>query len=396
MELTNIAIQAAKPRQKAYKLYDEKGLFLLITPTGAQLWRFKYMFGGREKLLAVGRYPDTSLALARKNRDAARALLAEGIDPNAKRKADRLDLANTFEDVAREWLTNQTALAPSTLHQRKQWIEDYLLPYLGKMPIQSIDYPTVLETIRLIEARGKIDTAQRVRTVAGRIFRYAMANRRCKVDPTVGLSEALKTRTVKNRAAITEPIRVGQLLRDIQHYRGQPATEAALKLAALLFVRPGELRHAEWSEFDLDGADPEWRIPAAKMKMDEQHIVPLAPQSIAILRALRPITGTGKYVFPSVRGPDRPLSENTVLLALRTMGYDGATMSGHGFRTVASTLLNEQGFAADVIELQLAHSPRNKVRAAYNRAQRLPERRKMMVWWADHLDELRARASVKK
>ncbi|MDB6044694.1 MAG: integrase [Gammaproteobacteria bacterium] len=266
--------------------------------------------------------------------------------------------------------------------------ESHLFPYLGRQPIKSIRAQELLSVLRRAEARGTHETAHRVRALAGRVFRYAVATGRAEHDVSADLKDALAPVKTKNFAAILEPSRVGALLRAIDGYAGQPVTAPALKLAPLVFVRPGELRAAEWSEFDFEKA--EWRIPGARMKMGEQHIVPLARQAIDILKALQPLTNRGRYVFPSLLTRDRPISDNTINAALRRLGYNGDEQTGHGFRSMASTLLNEQGFPPDVIELQLAHAERNKVRAAYNKAQRLGERRKMMQAWADYLDRLRA------
>jgi integrase len=389
MSLTDTAIKAAKPAAKGYKLFDERGLYLLVKPNGGRLWHLKYRIDGREKVLSLGVYPDLSLAKARERRDEARGLLTQQIDPGARKKAQRLALADTFESIAREWLALQKrGLAEKTFLRKLGWLEDFLFPYLGRHPIAKITVPDLLAALKRIEARGFRETAHRARSTASNVFRYAVATGRAERDITTDLRGALAPVVTTNRAAITVPVQIGQLMRTIYTYRGQRPTEAALKLAPLFFVRPTELRAAEWSEFDLSGEHPEWRIPARRMKMDEEHIVPLANQAIAILRDLEPITGDGRYVFPSLRGA-RPLSENTVNFALRSMGYSGDQITGHGFRAMASTCLNEQGFPPDVIELQLAHAERNEVRAAYNRAKRIPERRAMMQSWADYLDKLR-------
>lgn len=396
MALTDVAIQAARAREKPWKLFDEKGLYLLVEPKGGRWWRFKYRIAQREKLLSLGTYPEVSLKLARERRDRARELVAAGRDPSAQRQADRAAQADTFEHIAREWLLQQKhALAPATYGKKLGWFEDFLFPHIGRHAIASLTAPDLLKVLKRIEERGIHETAHRARSLAGNVFRYAIVTGRAERDISADLRGALKPVAVKNRSAITMPSQIGELLRRIHAYHGQPATEAALKLAPLLFVRPGELRRAEWSELHLDGKKPEWRIPPAKMKMRDEHLVPLSTQAVEILRDLEPITGGGgRYVFPSIRGADRPISENTVNLALRAMGYTGDEMTGHGFRAMASTLLNEQGFAPDVIELQLAHKERDVVRAAYNRATRLDERRKMMQAWADYLDELRVGKSV--
>jgi integrase len=389
MSLTDTAIKAAKPAAKGYKLFDERGLYLLVKPNGGRLWHLKYRVDGREKVLSLGVYPDLSLAKARERRDEARGLLSQQIDPGARKKAQRMALADTFESIAREWLALQKrGLAEKTFLRKLGWLEDFLFPYLGRHSIAKITVPDLLAALKRIEARGFRETAHRARSTASNVFRYAVATGRAERDITTDLRGALAPVVTTNRAAITVPVQIGQLMRTIYAYRGQRPTEAALKLAPLFFVRPTELRAAEWSEFDLRAEHPEWRIPASRMKMAEEHIVPLADQAIAILRDLEPITGGGRYVFPSLRGA-RPLSENTVNFALRSMGYSGDQITGHGFRAMASTCLNEQGFPPDVIELQLAHAERNEVRAAYNRAKRIPERRAMMQSWADYLERLR-------
>lgn len=389
MPLTEVAIRAAKPSEKPRKLFDAGGLYLLIAPTGARGWRLKYRVAGREKLLSLGAYPDVGLKRAREKRDDARRLLADKIDPSLKRKSERAAQANTFEAIAREWLAmHAKSVALVTLEKKRQRFEDLVFPYIGKQPIADIGAPALLDVFRRIEARGNHETAHRARSECGNIFRFAIVTGRATRDPTADLRGALAPVVVTNRAAIIEPVRIGALLRAMDGYVGQPATAAALKLAPLVFVRPGELRGAEWSEFDLDEA--EWRIAAPRMKMRERHIVPLATQAVAILRDIELLTGGGRYAFPSLRSPSRPISENTVNAALRSLGYAGDQMTGHGFRAMASTLLNEQGYAPDVIELQLAHAERNEVRAAYNRAERLAERRAMMQAWANYLDVLKA------
>jgi integrase len=331
-----------------------------------------------------------SLDKARERREEARRLLANQVDPNARKKAERQAQSSTFEVVAREWLVLQRpGLTPKTFAKKLGWFEDFLFPYIGRHPIAQITSPDLLAALKRIEARGHRETAHRARSSAGNVFRYAIATGRAERDLSTDLRGALAPVVTTNRAAITDPAQIGQLMRAIHAYRGQLPTECALKLAPLLFVRPGELRAAEWVEFNLDAEQPVWRIPASRMKMGEEHLVPLARQAIVILREIEPVTGGGRYVFPSLRGGHRPISENTVNVALRSMGYSGEQITGHGFRAMALTCLNEQGFPPDVIELQLAHGERNEVRAAYNRAKRIPERRGMMQVWADYLDRLR-------
>jgi integrase len=391
--LTEAAIRAAKATEKPVKLFDSGGLYLLVNPNGARWWRLKYRVSGREKLLSLGIYPDVPLKRAREKRDESRRLLADGIDPSAQRQATKVAQTETFEAIAREYFeVRRNGLAASTFQKRLKRFEDFVFPYLGNKPIASITAPEFLAVLKRVEARGIHETAHRLRSESGQIFRYGIATGRAERDVTADLRGALAPVVVTNHAAIVEPARIGELLRAIHGYHGQPATECALKLAPLVFVRPGELRRAEWTEFDLDAA--EWRIPAKRMKMKEQHIVPLSHQAVALLRELHPITGSGKFVFPSVLSAERPLSENTVNASLRRLGFAGDEMTGHGFRSMASTCLNEQGWAPDVIELQLAHAERDEVRGAYNRAQRLVDRRKMMQAWADYLDGLRKGADV--
>jgi integrase len=391
--LTEMQVRNAKPRDRAYKLFDERGLFLLITPTGGRLWRFRYRIADREKLISLGSYPDVPLKRAREKRDEARRLVADQIDPSVERKARREAMLVTFEGVAQEWLELQSkSLSAETLSILGARLNSGLYPYLASRPIGSITAMEVLAALRKIEARGRHETAHRVRALAGRVFRYAVATGRAKHDVAADLRDALAPVKSRNFASVVDPIRVGELMRAIHGYTGHPVTALALKLAPLLFVRPGELRQAEWEEVDLDGA--EWRIPAARMKMKEHHVVPLARQAVALFEELRPFARGGRYVFHSLRSRDRPMSNNTINAALRRLGYSGEEQTAHGFRTMASTLLNEQGYHPDVIELQLAHAERNKVRAAYNKAQRLPERREMMQAWADHLDGLRTGAHV--
>ena len=300
-------------------------------------------------------------------------------------------MADTFEAIAAEWLDMQRKTFSAKTLEKAEWtIKDLLNKHIGSKPVRSIPAPEVLKVVRRLEARGKHETAHRTKQRASQIFRYAISTGRAERDPTADLRGALAPVVVKNHAAITEPTKVGELLRAIDAHRGQPATEAAFRLAPLVFVRPGELRAAKWEEFTLDGDEPAWRIPAERMKMREQHIVPLSSQVVAILKALLPITGPQGYVFPSLRDSNRPMSENALTAALRRMGYAGTEMTWHGFRTIASTLLNEQGWHPDLIELQLAHAERNEVRAAYNKALRLQERRTMMQAWADYLGKLKS------
>jgi len=397
MALSDAAIRKAKPTGKPQKLADGGGLYLLLNPNGSKWWRIKYRYEGREKLLSLGVYPDTGLADAREKRDAARKLLAADIDPGFQRKAQKAvgeeRLTNSFGVVANTWLEGQRrTLAAVTYEKAERNFRVLVYPWLGKRPVSEIEPPEVLACLRRIEAGGHHETAHRMKQRIAQVYRYAIAHGLAKSNPAADLSDALHPIASKNRAAITDPSEVGGLLRAIETFHGQFATASALKLAPLVFVRPGELRKAEWSEFDLDAA--EWRIPGEKMKMREEHVVPLSTQALAILRELHPLTGAGRYLFPGARDAKRPMSENTVNASLRRLGYDGDTMCGHGFRAMASTRLNEMGWAPDVIERQLAHAERNKVRAAYNRASYLAERRKMMQAWADYLDGLRAGVKI--
>ncbi|MGP0056492.1 MAG: tyrosine-type recombinase/integrase, partial [Steroidobacteraceae bacterium] len=388
MPLSETAIRQAKSASKPIKMFDGRGLFLLIKRNGARGWRFKYRIDGREKLLSFGVYPDVPLKLARDRREAARQQLAAGIDPGTKRKAEKVAQGDTLEAIACEWLALQEPkLAPATFAKATWTLETLIFPGLGKRPIAKISAPDLLTVLRRIEIRGTYETAHRAKQRCGQVFRYAIATGRATHDITADLRGALAPVVTTNHAAITDPARVGELLRAIDGYRGSLVTSYALKLAPLTFVRPGELRHATWSEFDLDHA--EWRIPAERMKMREQHIVPLSWQAVETLRELQSISCRSSFVFPALGNVRRPMSENTVNAALRRLGYAHDEMTGHGFRSMASTLLNEQGWHPDLIELQLAHAERNQVRAAYNRAQRLVERRKMMQAWADYLDQLK-------
>jgi len=397
MKLSDTAIRKAKPGDKPQTLFDGGGLYLLLNPNGSRWWRLKYRFEGKSRLISIGVYPETGLADARSKRDAARKLLAQGIDPSAHRKAEKAAgaerSANSFAVIAEEWLAKQAdKMSPST-YKKARWTFDTLLnPWIGHRPISEIDAAELLKVLQRIEERAAHETAHRTKQRCGQIFRYAIATGRARYNPAGDLRGALTPVKVKHRAAITDPSKVGELLRAIDGYTGSFVVRCALKLAPLLFVRPGELRKAEWSELDLDGAL--WRIPSAKMKMREEHIVPLPAQAVAVLRELHPLTGNGKYVFPGERSRARPMSDAAINAALRRMGFDKDTMTGHGFRAMASTFLNELGWPPDVIERQLAHAERNKVRAAYNRASYMAERRKMMAAWADHLDGLRAGNNV--
>ncbi len=395
----DVVFRTAKPREKPYKLSDGGGLFLLVQPNGTKLWRLAYRFDGKQKLIAFGRYPVISLADARIKRDAAKKLLSDGVDPSFERKTERraaqMSRRNTFKAVAEELMVKFKAEGDSTATlKKKQWLLDFAIADFGNRPIAEIRAPEILDALRKIEKRGRHETATRVRSTVGAVFRYAIATGRAERDPSADLRGALITPTVTHRATIVEPNAVGALLRAIDGFEGQPTTRYALQMAPLVFVRPGELRKAEWTEFFV--AEAEWRIPGSKMKMRRPHRVPLAPQALSIIAELREITGRSKYLFPSVRSWHRPISENTLNAALRRLGYDKNELTVHGLRSTASSLLNESGkWHADAIERQLAHQEQDEVRGAYTHAAEFwQERVRMMKWWASYLDELRERGRV--
>jgi integrase len=398
MALSDTAIRKAPLPDKPKKLADGGGLYLLLNPNGSKWWRFKYRYGGKEKLLSLGTYPDTGLADAREKRDAARKQLAAGVDPGARRKAEKAAgeerSANSLEVVAREWHAKQSKswveLHASRILLR---LENDIFPWLGSRPIADITAKELLATVNRIVDRGAVESAHRVLQNCGQVFRYAIATGRAERNPAADLKGALPSVKQKHLAAITDPNAIGALLRAIDAYQGSFVTKCALRLAPLVFVRPGELRQAEWSEFDLNHA--QWNLPAEKMKMREPHLVPLAPQAVAILQELKALTGRGRYLFPSARSPQRPMSNNAVLSALRRMGYATDEMSGHGFRAMARTVLDEVlHFRPDYIEHQLAHAVKDPNGRAYNRTAHLAERRKMMAGWADYLDALKAGGNV--
>lgn len=403
MPLTDIAIRKAKPQAKPYKLADGGGMYLLVNPSGSKLWRWKYRVDGREKLLALGSYPTISLTAARDACINARRKHADGIDPSAERKEAKEAKAGasaaaseTFEKVSRDWMAARESkgdTAETTANKDRWRLESYLFPYLGARPIADISPLELRDVLKKAEDAGKRETASRVKITAGQVFRWAVLEGRTHSDITGSLRGLFTTPKPTHRAALTDPKQIGELLRSFEGFGGQPTTQCALKLAPLVFVRPGELRKAEWSEFDLDAAI--WRIPGHRMKMKAPHIVPLSTQAVALLRELLPLTGVGRYVFPSVRTLSRPMSENTVNVALRRLGYGKDEMTGHGFRSMAASRLNEMGWNADAIERQLAHAESNKVRAAYTHAaQYLVERTQMMQAWADYLDSLRVGGNV--
>lgn len=396
MPLTDTAVRNASAKEKQYTLYDREGLFLLVLSNGSKLWRWKYRVHGREKRISLGTYPKVSLKAARDKRDELQADLKKGVDPAAAKKnekAEALTQAETFEAVAREWhgkfSRDWTAVHAERIMRR---FERNIFPYIGSRPIKDVTAPELLAVVRRIEDRGKIETSHRALQNCGQVFRYAVASGKAVRDPSGDLRGALPPVKEKHFASITDPKEVAKLLRALDGYTGSFVTQCALKLTPLLFVRPGELRQAEWAEIDLDAG--EWRIPGVKMKMRDPHVVPLSRQAVEVLRELHPLTGGGRYVFPSERTTARCMSENTINAALRRLGYSKDEMTAHGFRSMASTLLNEQGWNPDAIERQLAHAERNSVRRAYNFAEHLPERRRMMQAWADYLDALRAGGKV--
>jgi len=395
--LSEVKVRTAKPQENSYKIFDGGGLFLLVTPSGGRLWHFKYRYDKKERKLTFGPYPEISLADARQRRDEARKQVANGIDPGAVRKAQRqaeTEETETFEVIAREWHTKFThTWAPGHAVKLLSALKRDLFPWVGSRPIKELKAVELLESLQRIEGRGALETAHRMRGLLGQIFRYAVATGRAERDPTADLRGALPQPNENHHAAITDPKEVAPLLRAIDGYQGHFVVKCALRLAPMLFVRPGELRHAEWAEIDLDEAV--WNIPAHKMKMKEPHLVPLSNQAVEILRELQPLTGRSRYVFPSARSFARPMSNNAILAALRRMGYDKDTMTGHGFRAMARTILDEVlQFRPDFIEHQLAHAVRDPNGRAYNRTAHLEERRRMMQKWADYLDALKAGAVV--
>ena len=393
MALTDVVVRSAKPAAKQYKLYDAGGLFLLVKPSGGKLWRLKYRYQGKELALALGRYPDVGLKEARLGRDRARKQMASGKNPAFEKKratvAATLGVTNTFSAIAEELIAKREREGLKDVTTGKaRWLLSLLSPDLGKRPIAEIEPFELLAVLKKVEASGRLETAKRLLAFAGRVFRYAVATTRAKRNVAADLQGALVAPKVKHHAAIIDPAAVGALLRAIDGFDGQPVTTWALRLAPHVFVRPGELRQAEWSEIDLEAAV--WRIPANRMKMKREHVVPLSRQAVAILREAQALTGNGRFVFPGQRTPNRPMSENTLNAALRRLGYGTDEMTSHGFRSTASTLLNESGkWSADAIERALAHGDSDGVRGAYHRGVHWAERVRMAQWWSDHLDGLR-------
>lgn len=401
MALSDVAIRKAKAGPKNRKMADGGGLHLLITPAGGKLWRLKYRVAGKEKQLAIGAYPDVSLGEARKRRDDAKALLAAGKDPSREKQRAKLrslvDAESSFAIISQEYCEKRRrdghkAWAPSTAKRCERLLRE-LSKSIGSLPIAEIEPADVLAALRKIEVKGNLESAKRTLQLASAVFRYAIATARLRSDPTRDLRDALTTPTVTHFGAITDPSKVGELLRSIDGYEGQGLTKLALQLAPHVFVRPGELRQARWEEFDFDEAV--WTIPAEKTKMRKPHSVPLSRQSLSILKLLNTATGPEGYTFPSIRTHTRPMSENTINAALRRLGYSGNEMTGHGFRAMASTLLNESGkWNPDAIERALAHGESNKVRKAYHRGEHWDERVKMAQWWSDYLDQVREGGEV--
>lgn len=397
MPLTVKEAQAAAPKEKDYKLSDEKGLFLLIKKNGSKYWRMKYRFQGKEKLLSFGVFPEITLKKAREKRDEARLLLVDGIDPSAHKKAqqasEKLKTANSFQTIAIEWFeTQQSDKTPGYQKRVLRALEHDLFPSIGETPINKVTAPMLLDALRKVEDRGAIETAHRDKQIASQVFRYAIATGRAERDPAPDLKGALKPAPKKHFSAITTPKEAGRLMAAIEEFNGTPVVKAALKLSALFFCRPGELRHLKWSDINHE----ELRIELVAEKTHQQHIIPLSKQALTILielRALFHYVGEDEYIFPSARGRSRCMSENTIRVALRTMGYDNNTMTAHGFRAMARTLLDEVlNYRVEWIEQQLAHAVKDANGRAYNRTKHLEQRTKMMQHWADYLDQLKAQA----
>ncbi|HZZ78909.1 MAG TPA: tyrosine-type recombinase/integrase [Gemmataceae bacterium] len=389
MSMSDPKARNAKPRTRPYKIADGEGLFLLVMPSGSKYWRLKYYFAGKEKLLALGVFPKITLAEARDRRAQAQKALAAGRDPGEARKESKrlasARSANTFEAIAREWIEKRNhEWAKTTARVKLMRLEKHIIPKLGHRPISAITAPDVLAAVRVAEERGTLETARRLMQMCGQVFMYAIATGRAERNPVPDLRGAIKTPVVQHRAYLMES-ELPLFLHQLDAYDGNIQTKLAMRFLLLTFVRTNELRGAEWTE--IDWSKPEWRIPAERMKMNELHIVPLSRQAVAVLRDLQMLNQHRRFVFPNQHNPTKFMSENTILYALYRMGYHSRA-TGHGFRSTASTILNENGFRADVIERQLAHNEGNSVRAAYNHAQYLPERRVMMQWWADYLNKI--------
>lgn len=399
--------RAAKPKEKDYSISDGGGLFFFVGVNGSKLWRFVYTFQGKRKKLAFGAYPGTSTETARRKAEEARQQIANNIDPgeikkqkkaiqqadriNEERQSEGLPILGSFADIAGKWLDSIANLnSAGTLFKKKSRLTTWIFPHIGNKPINGIKSAEVLAALNPLIDAGKLDSAHRLRAEISAIFAYAIVHNLAEYDPAQPVAKQIPAQKVKHRAAIIDPKQVAQLLRDIANYQGTFVVQSAFRLSPMLFQRPGEIRKMLWSDIDFDAK--EWRPFISKT--DFHHIVPLPTQAVEILQAIQPLTGSDQYVFPSSRGNGRPMSENTIMTALKSLGYDSSVMTAHGFRTTASTLLNEHGWTPDAIERQLSHSPKDKVRAAYNRAQYLEERRRMMQAWADYLDSLKAGAQV--
>jgi integrase len=391
MALTDTAIRNAKPRDKEFKLTDGGGLYLLVKPNGSRLWNMAYRFDGRQKKLSIGVYPTVGLAAARAAREAARTTLVGGVDPSLKKRLDKIASADaaatTFQIVAVDFIAHRKkeGAAERTI-KKHEWLLSQVYPAIGRRPISQITSPEVVDILKRIEKSGRLETAREVRAICSRVFRYAIVTARAVNDPCAALVGATAAPTVTHHAAIFDPKEIGGLMRAVRGYTGTIETRAAIQLMALTFMRSEELRYAVWSEFDLEGTR-QWMLPAKRMKMPRPHIVPLSRQAVALLTELK-AKSTTPLLFPGIRSRTRPISENTINAALRRMGYATDEMTGHGFRRMASTALNEHGFEPDWVERQLAHKDPNKIRRAYNAAEYLPQRTTMMQWWADYLDRL--------
>lgn len=395
MSLKAAEIQGFRPIDTPYKKTDEKGLYLLVRPQGSKHWYWKYQYAGKEKKMALGQWPEVSLAMARRARDVGRLKLADGIDPMMERKKEKATIRfggdNTFASVAREYIDHKMVgeeRAPATL-KKARWFLELLTPAIGNMPIDNVDPQMILAPLKKLEARGNKETAKKCRSFASRVFRYGAATGRCKVDPTAILQGALITPKARHYAAILDPVKLGELMSVIAAYEGHPITKLALEFTPHVFVRPGELRHAEWDEFDFDKRI--WTIPAGKMKARRTHVVPLSRQVLELLEQLKAVTGGKGYVFPALYTWKRPMSENTINVALRRLGYSKEEVTAHGFRSTASTLLNESGkWHPDAIERALAHGDSNAIRGTYNRGNYWDERVRMAQWWSDYLQHLQS------
>lgn len=387
--ISDSQLKAAKPSDKPYKIAIENSMYMLVNPSGAKYFRLKYHFDGKEKLLALGVYPEVSLKQARLERDKAKILLSQGVDPLVDKQEVKETTVIDFKYVAREWLASTAHTVNTQTHQKKiSHFERLVFPFIGDMSIDAIKSPAIYSLIKPLF--NKLETAHRVHSEISAVYSYAIAHGLTDYDPAQAVLKQIPAKKVKHRAALTDPQDVAQLLRDIYNYQGTFIVQCAFRLTPLIFQRPGEIRQMQWKDIDLN--TKEWRYLVTKTEV--QHIVPLSTQAITILEEIKPLTGNGRYVFPSCRSDNRPMSENTIMTALKTLGYDSNVMTAHGFRSTASTLLNEQGWSPDAIERQLCHMPRDQVRAAYNRAQYLEERRRMMQAWGDYLDGLRNGAQV--